>query len=120
MLENASGTENTIRKFKHFRFFPLLPVRTKTECTVENGTFSVSAVFCVRQSIGFDYVQTDQNINNIVSRGNMERFIVEVAFYNFLYDKTSKENKNTEMKKLVWELIGKKFGMSDELKKFIL
>ena len=31
-------------------------------------------------------------------RGNMECFIMEVALYNFLYDKTSKEYKNTEMK----------------------
>ena len=31
-------------------------------------------------------------------RGDMECFIMEVASYNFLHDKTSKEYKHTEIK----------------------
>ena len=31
-------------------------------------------------------------------RGDIECFIMKVASHNFLYDKTSKEYKNTEMK----------------------
>ena len=34
----------------------------------------------------------------MASRGNVESFIMEVASYNFLYDKISNEYKNTEMK----------------------
>ena len=34
----------------------------------------------------------------MASRGNVESFIMEVASYNFLYGKTSKEYKNTKMK----------------------
>ena len=34
----------------------------------------------------------------MASRDGMECFIREIAAYNFLYDKTSKEYKNTEMK----------------------
>ena len=45
---------------------------------------------------------------------------MEVALYNFLYDKISKECKNTEMKKAMWELVGKMFGISGKLNKFIL
>ena len=34
----------------------------------------------------------------MASQGNMGYFIMEVASYNFLYNKTSKEYKNTEIK----------------------
>ena len=70
-------------------------------------TFFVSAgVFHVRQPIQFVYVQIDRNVNIMALRGDMDRFIMEFASYNLLYDKSSKEYKNTEMKK-VWELIRK-------------
>ena len=45
---------------------------------------------------------------------------MKIDSYNFLYDKTSKECKNSEMMKTVSELIGKKFEMSGDLNKFIL
>ena len=56
----------------------------------------------------------------MASQGDTECFVMEVASYNFLHDKTLKEYKNTEMKKVVWELIGEKFGMSGKQNKFIL
>ena len=71
------------------------------------------------QPIGFVWVQKNLNINKTASRGDMECFMMEDGSYNFLYDKTMKEYKNTEMMKAVWELIGKKFAMSGELNKFI-
>ena len=47
----------------------------------------------------------------MASRGDMEYFDMKGASYNFLYDKTSKEYKNFEMKNAIWELKGKKIGM---------
>ena len=45
---------------------------------------------------------------------------MKVVSHNFVSDKTSKEYKNTEAKKAVWELIRKRFGRSGKLKKIIL
>ena len=39
------------------------------------------------------------------SQDDMECFVTEAAAYNFLYDKTSKEYKNTEMMTCVYNII---------------
>ncbi len=51
---------------------------------------------------------------------DLEMFTSEIGNYQFLYDKSTKNYRNLEMKRTVWEMIGKKFGMSGELNKFII
>ena len=116
MLANAS--EIGIRKMTHFRFFPFSRSRIAAEYRVELFPFR-PAFSALRQPVGFQ-ILTDRNVNGMASRVDIERFIMEVASYHFLYDKTSKEYRDTEMKKAVWELIGKKFGMSGASNRFIL
>ena len=48
----------------------------------------------------------------MASRGDMKCFEMEVTSYKFLNDKISKEYKNNEKKKAIWELKESKFEMS--------
>ncbi len=56
----------------------------------------------------------------MAARWDLEMFTSEIENYPFLFDKSTKNYRNLDMKKTVWEMIGKKFGMSGELNKFIV